>query len=91
MKQRTDEVFELQKQLEESQTNLKKEQELRVSLDSEAKEKQKSIEDKLAVKERELRGQVTELKGEKQKMEDTIYRLRRYGVDGRLLKYTGIY
>lgn len=77
IKQRADEVSELRKQLSESETKLKREQELRMSSDSEAKKIQKAMEEKLASKEQELRGQLTELKTEKQKMEDTIYRLKR--------------
>lgn len=75
--QRNDEASGLRKQLEEAEANLQKEHERRVQADNEAKKQKKLYEEKVAAKEHELKNQIADLKGDKQKMEDTVYRLKR--------------
>lgn len=81
--QRNDEASGLRKQLEEAEANFQKEHERRVQADNEAKKQKKLYEEKVAAKEQELKNQIADLKGDKQKMEDTVYRLKRsviYGI-----------
>lgn len=77
LKQRNDELSELNKQIKDLEEALAKENQLRETSDGEAKKQLKQLKETFTTKEQELRGQVNELKGEKQKMEDTIYRLKR--------------
>ena len=77
LKQRNEEMSELRKQLSDLEEGLRKEKNLRETEEKEAKKQQRVLNDKLLVKEQEMRGQLQDLKNEKQKMEDTIYRLKR--------------
>uniref|UniRef100_A0A1X7V8G1 non-specific serine/threonine protein kinase n=1 Tax=Amphimedon queenslandica TaxID=400682 RepID=A0A1X7V8G1_AMPQE len=79
LKQTNEEVSDLKQQIHDLEESLRQEKRLREREEAEAKKQQKELTDRLAGREQDIRAQLQELKNEKQKMEDTIYRLKSEG------------
>ena len=77
LKQTNQEMSDVKQQVLDLEESLQLEKKLRERDESEAKKQQKELTDRLAGREQDIRVQLQEVKNEKQKMEDTIYRLKR--------------